>query len=108
MKIARDFSARHAVWDSVSKGRGTAIKKFTVKINYVISPPSRPSFHSKGQKVWSKPDLLLYKEISKVNHRSEKVWDNTSDHTPITYTIYNVLLGVKRHRRLTKTIPANR
>lgn len=57
--IAGDLNAIHELWDNVNNARGKEVVKLAGINNYIISPPSMPSYNAKGRTGESKPYILL-------------------------------------------------
>lgn len=57
--IAGDFNARSHRWDSMTNVRGRAITERIAKTNFRVIAPSCPTFHARGRRASSTPDLFL-------------------------------------------------
>lgn len=93
--LVGDINARHRKWDSATNVRGRAVVKIGRPLNYVISPPNRPSCKAKGRVGQRKLDILLDLEKSEVQKPSVSSRDESSDQTPLIYKVkdINIKLG---------------
>lgn len=104
--VTGDLNERLTKWDRVTNARGRVVVKCATKWNYKVTPPRSASYKARGRDGESTPNLLVGLEAAEVTQPKDRVWNDSSDHTPILYTVKNVSIKVGK-RRISKTMLCN-
>lgn len=94
--IAGDPNGHHKAWDSMTNPTGSALAQWSKKCNQRITQTNSPSYQPKGRTGSSYPDLIIDGKRAQVSKPIGVMWKDSSDHTPICYTIKNVSLKLSR------------
>jgi len=81
--IMGDFNARHLLWDSCTKPRGTALYEWAATWGWSITAAAEPSFTARQGR--SNIDLFISKGIAQLEQPwiPRGTWDGCSDHRPV-------------------------
>lgn len=95
--ITGDLNSRYVKWERTTNARGKATVSCATRCNYKITPKNSV-VHNQRQNRESTLDLLLYLDAAEADHPRDLRWDDTSDHTPILYTVKgtNIKIGKPR------------
>lgn len=76
----------------------------TTNPHYSIHSPKSPTFHQKGRKGYSNPDLIISTciNIEPTVHNGQ--WNDASDHLPMSVTWNTGALGSRNNRRISKAL----
>lgn len=79
-----EFNTRDTLWDTNGNKKGKDIKNRIARTQFRIIALQSPTFHAKGRRVSSTPDLVITNtQGSNVTVKNDGVWKGSSEHTPI-------------------------
>lgn len=97
-KITGDLNARRFKWYRTTNARGESTVIWAIRWNYKIKPPKTASYKAKGRTGESTPDFLLDLDAAEAYQTRDVRWYDTSDHTPILYTVNGTNINRGKHR----------